>query len=165
MAAGRISLKIDSPFRDMLIVLRNVPKEASRQAMKHARNEAAPIWKQETAERAATRLQQRTLVSTARVGVTARNVSLRSATAGRLSSGTPVEDVKVVAEFGMDPNARIAYRRGGKTYTRRAGQQFGGRSPRGKVFHPAATQAASRVLSIIIQSTYRALYDALDEKR
>lgn len=149
--SGRISLLIDSPLRDMLILIRNVPSDASRQALKYARREAQPIWKGETAGRATTHTQQRVLVDSSRVGATGRNVLLRSASTGRLSSGTPVDELKIAAEFGVS---------GGRGQT-----QFGKRAPRGKVFFPAARDAAARVTSVIIQSFSRALYDALEGKR
>lgn len=164
MGSGRISLLIDSPFRDMLILLRNVPNDAGKQAMKYARAQAQPIWTDEMGGRASTRIQQRVLVDSARVGATARNVFLRSGGVGRLSTGTPVADLRVAAEFGMNPDTRVPYRRNGKVYTRRIGTMFGGRAAKGKVFYPAAREASARVLSVIIQSFRRELFDALDAK-
>lgn len=166
MASGRISLKIDSPFRDMLILVRNVPAEASRQALKASRSEANPIWKEETAGRATTRLQQRVLVDSARVGVTGRNIILRSGGTGRLASGTAVTDLRVGAEFGMNANSLIRQKSPkGKSYLRRAGSTFGPRNPKGKVFCPAVRDASARVTSVVIQSFRRALFDALDLKK
>jgi hypothetical protein len=150
----------------MLILLRAVPAEAGRQAMKHARSEAQPIWFEELRGRANTRIQQRVLVNSGRVGATGRNIFLRSGAVGRLSSGTPVIDLHVAAEFGMDANAPIVQRsRKGKSYRRRAGRQFMGRSPKGKVFYPAVKDASARVTSVIIQSFRRELFDALDGKQ
>lgn len=164
--SGRISLKIDSPLRDMLIVLNAVPKEAGREALKYARAEAEPIWKEETAGRARTRIQQRVLVDSARVGATARNVFLRSAGTGRLSSGTPVSVLGKAAEFGANPNMHYRTRsRKGTSYTRRQGNTFGPVTRIGNVFYPAVGDAAARVTSVIIQSFRRALFDALDGKR
>lgn len=164
--SGRISLKIDSPFRDMLIVLRAVPREASRTALKYARGEAAPIWKEELAGRASTRLQQRVLVNTGRVGATGRNVILRSGQVGRLSSGTPVHLLAKPAELGAHPGSKYATRsRKGTRYFRRHGTTFGPVTRPGKVFAPAARDASARVTSVIIQSVARSLYDALEGKQ
>jgi len=166
MASGRISLLIDSPFRDMLIVLRNVPAEARKHALRFARSESGPVWKEETAGRATTHLQQRVLVNSSRVGVTGDNVILRAGGTGRVSSGTPVADLRVGAEFGMDAGSKIQQRsRKGTLYTRRVGRTFGPRNRRGKVFFPAVRDAAPRIVSVVIQSTVRALYDALDGKK
>jgi hypothetical protein len=166
MASGRISLRIDSPFRDMLILLRRVPSAAGKQAMKYARAEAAPIWKEETAGRATTHLQQRVLVDSSRVGATSRNIFLRSGGTGRLTTGTSVTDLRIAAEFGTKPGTRIAQRSStGTRYQRRIGDSFGGRAPRGKVFHPAVSDAIVRVTSVIIQSFRREIFDALDGKK
>lgn len=166
MAPGRISLLIDSPFRDMLILLRAVPTSAGRQAMKYARTEANPIWKAETSGRATTHVQQRVLVDSARVGVTARNVILRSGGTGRLSTGTDVSDLRIAAEFGTSPASRVyATSTKGKRYTRRVGDTFGPRAPKGKVFYPAVEDAFARIASVVIQSFRRELFDALDLKK
>lgn len=165
MTPGRISLLVDSPFRDMLILLRAVPTDAAKQAMKYARSSAQPIWKEETAGRATTRIQRRVLVDSARVGMTTRNVALRSGGVGRLSTGTPVSDLRIAAEFGVNPTTTVRSSRRGRAYNRRIGGAFGARAPRGKVFYPAARDASARVASVIIQSFRRALFDALDGKR
>lgn len=165
MASGRISLLIDSPLRDMLIVLRAVPAEARKQATKHSRAAATPIWRDETAGRADTHLRRRVLVDTARVGVTGRNIALRSGRTGRLSSGTPAATLAAAAEFGMQQDSRIRTSRNGTAYSRRVGRTFGVRNKRGKVFYPAVADASARITSVIIQATRRALFDALDGKK
>lgn len=166
MVSGRISLLIDSPFRDMLIVLAAVPKDAGRTAMKYARNAAKPIWKEETAGRALSRIQQRVLVDSSRVGVTTRNVFLRAGGTGRLKSGTSVADLRVAAEFGMDPATKVPTRsRSGNVYPRRIGPMFGPRNRSGNVFYPAVKDAIPRVTSVIVQSFRRSLLDALELKK
>lgn len=166
MPSGRLSLLIDSPFRDMLILLRRVPAEAGRQATKYARAEATPIWKEETAGRADSHLRQRVLVDSARVGFTSRNVILRAGGTGRLRSGTAVSDLRIAAEFGMQQDSTVGTTsRKGKRYVRRIGRTFGVRNRRGKVFYPAVREATPRILSVVIQSFRRELFDALDLKK
>jgi hypothetical protein len=164
--SGRISLLIDSPLRDLLILLRAVPAEARKHAMMHARDEATPIWFEETRGRGETRLEQRVLVNSARVGVTGRNIFLRSGGVGRLSSGTDVSVLASAAEFGASATKQVTSRtRTGTRYTRKLGRSF--RPPRrgGYVFYPAVRDASARITSVIIQSCRRALFDALDGKR
>lgn len=163
--SGRISLMIDSPLRRMLLALRTVPAEARKQAQQYANGEAQPIWMEETRDRAGTRLEQRVLVDSARVGVTARNITLRSGGVGRLSSGTPVSVLNRPAEFGASPAKAVAtHSRKGTAYTRRLGSSF--RLPRrgGYVFYPAVRDAVPRITSVIIQSVRRTLFDAFDGK-
>ncbi|UUE19890.1 hypothetical protein [Microbacterium sp. J1-1] len=163
MRTGRISLLIDSPLRDLLVALRAVPAEARKHVTAHTRKSAEPIWIEETRDRAATRLQQRALVNTARVGVATRNIYLRSGAVGQLSSGTPASVVAFPAEFGANPEKQIEQRsRKGKPYKRRLGNTFGSPRRGGNVVYPAARESIPRIASVAIQSAYRALLDAFD---
>lgn len=166
MGVGRISLLIDSPFRDMLIVLRRVPAEARKQMLKHARSEAEPIWFEETRGRADSRIQQRVLVNSARVGVTGRNVFLRSGKVGKTSNGTPVSVIAQPAEWGAKADRPVKSKsKHGKAYTRRLGAHFGPpQRPTGNVFYPAVRDSIQRITSVIIQSARRTLFDAFDGK-
>lgn len=165
MAGGRISLTVDSPLRDMLLLARAVPADASKQAMKYASSAAEPIWFEELRARGGTRIEQRVLVNSGRVGVTGRNIFLRSGGVGTLSSGTPVSVLKNAAEFGASPTKEITVSRKGTTYKRKLGPSF--RAPRrgGYVFYESATGATHRVTSVVIQSYRRSLFDALDGRK
>ena len=166
MGAGRISLLIESPLRDLLLLMRSVPGEADKQARARAQRAAEPVWFEETRGRGDTRIQQRVLVNSARVGVTGRNIFLRSGGVGRLSSGTPVSRIADAAEFGLTPSKLIATRsRKGTPYKRRAGNAFGAPRRGGNVFWPAVKDASARVTSVIIQTYRRTLFDALDGKK
>lgn len=158
----RISLLIEgSPLRVLVDALRGVPAETKRQIGAATKRAALPIWTEETSERAATRLQQRVLVDSARVGVEATNLTLRSGGVGKLSSGTPVSDLAIAAEFGMSPGALINTRsRKGTQYRRKAGATFAGRTKAGKVVYPAAAAAIARVASLWIQTAHRTLHEA-----
>lgn len=157
----RISLLVDSPLRDLAIAYRAIPKELRKQINTHTKNAAQPIWKGETAERATTRTQQRVLVSSARVGVTNRNVFLRSASVGKLSTGTPVDRLASAAEFGRPDAAPVSSKsKHGKAYRRRTGSQFGPRERKGKVVFPAAAASISRFAALWIQTTVRTLHEA-----
>lgn len=154
MAQGRISLLVDSPLRDLAIVYRVVPADVRKQINRATKAEAQPIWKTETAERATTRIQQRTLVDTAKVGVTNRNVLLRS-------GGGKYAALKSAAEFGRAATAPIKSRsKRGKAYTRTTGSLFGDRDQRGKVVFPAARDSISRFASLWIQTSLRSLHEA-----
>lgn len=165
MVVGRISLSIDSPLRTMLIGARSAPAEVQKQIAAYTKSEAQPIWFEETRDRAVTRLQQKVLVDSARVGVTQRNVFLRSGAVGSLRSGTPVADIAKPAEFGMYADKEITTRsRKGKTYTRRGGSAFLGPRRGGYVFWPAVAVAALRIASLWVQTGVRTLLDKLEGK-
>ncbi|QDZ14762.1 hypothetical protein [Humibacter ginsenosidimutans] len=145
--------------------MRGVDADARRHLFAAARQDATPIWKEELAERATTRLQSAVLVRTAKVAVTARNIQFKSATAGKLSTGTAASTLAAATEFGMSPGSYIStHSPKGKSYLRRAGSAFGPRKQAGKVVFPAVDDAIPRVTSLVIQTCGRSLYDALDGK-
>lgn len=159
--AGRISLLLDSPLRDLAVAYRVVPADVRKQVNAATKSAAEPIWKQETAERGTTRIQQRVLVDSARVGVTNRNVFLRSGAVGKLSSGVPVERLATAAEFGRPADAPIkSHSKKGTGYTRKTGSLFGPRTRKGNVVHPAASDSIPRFASLWIQTTIRTLHEA-----
>lgn len=163
MRSGRISLLVDSPLRDMLVAVRGVPAEVRSRIQQHTQAEALPIWSDELRGRGATRLQQRALVDSARVGVTARNVMLRSGSVGRLSSGTPVGLVSQAAEWGANENKQIQQRsRAGNVYTRRLGNAFGAPARRGNVVRPAARDSIPRFGALWFAICVRTVLDALE---
>lgn len=164
--SGRISLLIDSPLRDVLIAARSVPREVRSQVNAHVRRTVEPIFFEEVRGRGDTRLQQRALVTPARVGVTARNVFLRSGSVGKLSSGTPVSKIAKAAEFGANPNKQIRQRsRKGKQYTRRLGNAFGAPRRGGAAFNPAARDSIPRIAALVVQTTIRTTLDLLEGKK
>jgi len=169
MASGRISLRLNSPLRKMLLAMREVPAEVRKQIGAHTKRAAEPIWFEEVRGRAASRLQQRALVNSARVGVTARNVFLRSGAVGRLSSGTPVADVAKAAEFGASPatlqDVRSHSRNGKpvKAHKRRLGSRFPLPRRGGHVVHPAARESIPRFAALWIQTATKTVLDKFDE--
>lgn len=158
---GSISLLVDSPLRDLASTMREVPADVRKNIASQTKKNADPIWNQELRERAASRIQQRALVNSGRVGVTARNVFLRSGAVGKLSSGTPVSAVARAAEWGLGAEKRIDTRsRKGTPYQRRAGNVFPANRRGGYVVHPAAADAIPRFASLWIQTARRSLYEA-----
>ena len=161
MSTGRISLLVDSPLRDLALAYKKVPTELRKQINKQTKSEAEPIWKQETAQQALSRIQHKVLVDSARVGVTNRNVFLRSGAVGKLRDGTPVERLATAAEFGRPSAAPIKSKsKTGKAYTRTTGPLFGPRNRKGNVVYPAARESIPRFASLWIQTTLRTLHEA-----
>lgn len=162
--SGSISLLIDSPLRDLALSMRALPADIKREIGKQTKSEAKPIWLGETRERANTRVQQRVLVSSADVSVTARNVTFRSGGKGRLSSGTPVDRLARAAEFGMNSGKVItSTSKKGTEYTRTAGNSFGPNRRGGNVAFPAAREAIPRVASLWVQTARRTIHEAIEE--
>lgn len=165
MASGRINLLVDSPLRDMLIAARSLPADVRKEIAVQTKKAAEPIWFEEVRGRAVTRLQQRALVNSARVGVTQRNVFLRSGSVGKLSSGTPVSVVSKAAEFGANPSRPVKQRsKKGTQYTRQLGNAFGSPRRGGNVVYPAAQDSIGRFASLWVQTATRTALDALELK-
>ena len=162
----RISLNIDSPLRSMLLVMRTVPAELRKQHAQQTKKAAQPIWTEETRDGAQTRVQQRVLVNTARVGVTQRNVFLRSGQTGELRSGTPVSVLAEAAEWGIGPDKEITtHSRKGTEYTRRMGSAFPPTRRGGYVVYQAAARSITRFAALWIQTAVRTLLDAFEGKK
>lgn len=166
MGVGRISLLVDSPLRTMLLAARQTPAEVQKRIAQETKSEAQPIWFEELRDGAATRVQQKVLVDSGRVGATQRNVFLRSGGVGTLRSGTPVSALASAAEFGMGRDKPITTRsRAGTTYTRRAGSAFPSPRRGGYVFWPAVGRSIARFASLWIQTGVRTLLDNLQGKK
>ncbi|AZS40046.1 hypothetical protein CVS54_01368 [Microbacterium oxydans] len=162
--AGSISLLIDSPLRDLALAMRAVPTDVKKEIGSQTKKAGKPIWFEETRGRAATRIQQRVLVNSADVSVTARNITFKAGGKGRLSSGTEVPRLARSAEFGMNPGKQIASKsKKGKAYTRSAGNAFGPNRRAGNVAYPAAREAIPRVASLWVQTARRSIHEAIEE--
>jgi hypothetical protein len=161
---GRISVLVSRDLQTVLSVARDLPREVAAQVRRFTRAEAEPIFRDEIRGRVETRLQARALLDTARVSVTDSNVTLRSATIGRVSSGVPAGTVAGLAEFGNHPGTKITQRsRNGTRYTRRMGPIS--RVPRraGYVFFPSVRGSIPRVASLWIQTAYRTVAEQFEK--
>lgn len=158
----RISLLIDSPLATFLQALGqldgDVRKEINTQTKKHALD----IWAGETREQATTRLESR-LAGSARVGVTSRNLFLRTGSVGKLSTGTPIGDVSRAIGFGVNPGKIVqVLSRKGKQFTRRMGSRFRPNNRAGYVHFPAASASIARVGALWIQTAVRTVHEKLE---
>ncbi len=161
--AGSISLLIDSPLQTLARSLRAVGPETRKQINAATKAAANPIWKDETAGRAVTRMQQTGLVSTASVGVSSRNVTLR---AGGLTfkGGRSADRITGALEFGGGADKVITSRsRKGKAYRRRLGPAFGPPYRNGRVVYPAARDSIPRFASLWVQTARRTIHEAIEE--
>jgi len=162
---GRISLLIDSPLRTVWLAFRGLEPEVRKQITTHTKRVAEPVWKETTREHALSRLQQRVLAGTSRVGVSGLSVTLRAGGAGRLSSGTPTAHVSHAVAFGASASKvqRIsAHSRKGrpvKAHSRRLGTRFNPPRRGGYVVFPAAREVIPRMASLVVQTTIRTVHE------
>lgn len=165
VSGGRISLLIDSPLRTAALAFRGLDPEMRKQITRHIKPVATIAWREETAERAKTKMQSRVLAGTARTGVSGLSVTLRAGGGGRLSSGTPTADVSKATAFGANPSKQwTVTSRKGKQFKRRMGGRFP--LPKGKggyVFYPAVGDAIPRVASLVVQTAVRTVHETIEK--
>lgn len=163
MGSGAISLLIDSPLRTVYLAFRGFDAAVRRQITRFIKRDAGLIWTEEIRERGQTRLEQRALVGTARVGVSGTSVTLIAGGRGTLSTGTPISAITDAAEYGSRPDKTWPVKsRSGKTYQRRMGGRF--RPPRrgGYVAHRAAGEAIPRVAALVVQTVIRTFHELVE---
>ncbi|WP_248242978.1 hypothetical protein [Microbacterium kunmingense] len=102
-------------------------------------------------------------MSTASVGVSSRNVTLR---AGGLTfkGGRSADRITGALEFGGGADKVITSRsRKGKAYRRRLGPAFGPPYRNGRVVYPAARDSIPRFASLWVQTARRTIHEAIEE--
>jgi hypothetical protein len=161
---GRISLLVSKDLQRVATVAMNLDREVASRLRRHTRTEAEPILKEEMRGRVQTRLQTRALLDTARVSVSDTNITLKTATVGKLSSGVKASVLAPIVEFGVIPTKQIEQRsRKGKRYTRRLGAVAGPPRRKGYVFFPAVRDTIPRVASLWMQTTYRTIAETFEK--
>lgn len=161
---GRISLLVDSPLRTVNLAFGGLDSEVRKQITRYVKSDATPIWQQETAEHAASRLQVRVLAGTARVGVSGLSVTLKAGGGGTLSTGTKTAAISRAVAFGADRNSlRPVHSRKGRLYKRRIGLKFNLPRRGGYVVYPAAREAIPRLGSLIVQTVIRTTHEVIEK--
>lgn len=160
---GQISVLVSQELQVLLSVTRTLPRTVAAQLRAHTKNTAHTIWRDEIDSTAMTRLQTVTLSRTARVAVSDTNVTLKSATTGKVGhSKTLAVVIANAVEFGANPNKIITVNHRGTQYKRRIGNTFGAPTRSGKTVHPAAANVTPRLASLWFQTTLRTIAETLE---
>lgn len=155
---GSISLLVSKDMRALVTVTQNLDREVAKQLRRHTRTVAQKAFQEEIESRASTRQERKVLASTARVAVSDTNVTMRTATIGKTSTGTPASTLAAPVEFGASPD-RL---QGMKGYTRRMGTRFRPPRRKGYVFFPAAGESSARLAALWFQTVYRTVADEIE---
>lgn len=161
--SGRISLLIDSPLRTVNLAFRGLDAEVRKQISRFVKSDSLPIWQDETRGHALSKMQQRVLAGTSKVGISGLAVRLSAGGGGRLSSGTPTGDVAPATFFGANASklqSIPSHSRKGhpvKAHTRRLGGRFP--LPGRGGFNPAVRAAIPRVGALVVQTTIRTVHE------
>jgi len=161
---GRISVLVSSELQAVSQAIRGLDREVAAQLRKHTKAIVEPVWQEAVRGRVDNRLQTRVLSDTARAGVSDQNVMLRSASAGRVSSGAPASMLSTAVEFGASPDKIITTRsRNGKVYKRRMGRVFNLPRRNGYVVFPAAREVIPRIASLWVSTVIRTVHEKFEE--
>ena len=150
-----------------LVALKVLPKEVTVQTRKHTKRLVDAEWRDGLSKRAVSHLQKRVLVDSAVSSVTNSNVSMKSATKGRVGRN-PSHVLASGSEFGADREAYTRYSRrskngGSHTVTRRLRRGFGWhRGRQGRVVFPTAQDLAPRIASMYVQTLLRTTAEAFE---
>lgn len=164
----RIDARTSREFQAVLSAVRVAPKEFQAQIRMQTKVLGTPEWKSELAQQAATRLEHRVIVGTARVNASNQNVELAAAGAGSLRRGVKNADMAAPVEFGANRNKTQTYSatsRKGERYTvhnRHTSNQLRWRKRTGYVFYPAAARFVPRIASLWAQTVVRTIADAFE---
>lgn len=160
---GRISLLVSHDLAVMVQAALSLPGEVTKQLRAHTRRIVEPAFQEEMRERVGTRLEARVLLDTARVSVSDTNVTLKSATIGKVR-GVSASVLAGATEFGANPDREVATRsRKGKAYKRRLGPVFRAPRRKGYVFHPAVEAFIPRAGALWFQTIFRAVAETFEK--
>jgi hypothetical protein len=172
MAASglRISVFNSAELQGVILMLRGLDRELAKQLRKAIKSMADPVWRDEMAQHASTRLESTVLARTARVAVSNQNVTLKAAQVGRTLKGgfDPKADYHS-AEFGVGPDTveKVTARsRRGKSYSyrRRAlHAPLRARNAKGFVFYPSIAAIVPRIGSLTVQTAVRTFHEQLEK--
>ena len=161
--SGRISVLVSRDLQVLYTVASGLEKEVRSRLRKYTKAVVEPVWKEAVRSNVHTRLQARVLSDTARVAVSDLNVTLKSATVGKVG-GIRASVLAGPTEFGAAANQKVTQRsRRGKSYSRRMGRAFGLPEAKGKVVFPAVREVIPRIVSLWMQTTARTVAEEFEK--
>lgn len=140
-----------------ILAVRNAQRDIRRDINKAARNRLNPVWRGELGARARTRLEQRVILSGARVAASDRGVSLRAAGSRRPLAGglIPTYDWPAVELGASRKQATFTQRsRRGNRYQRtmRTGHGLPKRAQYGRIAYDAASVTGTRLVAMWVRT-------------
>lgn len=166
----QVDVTASRELRAMIVGLRLLGPEFSKEFRKLVRLKMQPEWKQALVQSRPNRLERHVLVDTARVSMTDRAIRLKSGTVGKLSKGSSNAEIARAVEFGQAASFRSRYKRrnesnpGTHTVVRRTAVPVAPRAPKGKVVYPAlerfVPEAAAMAADTFADTVQRAIENA-----
>jgi hypothetical protein len=153
----------------VILSLKGMDATLRKQIYAETRSKIVPEWTEALATRANTSLEQKVMLSGARVKLSPERVTLVAASTNKkLSGGATVAQLAKAVEFGGNTRvANIARRNkngGTSTYKRRVNTQFKGPRRQGYVAYNVAAEMAPRFAALWVQTSVKTMYDAFEGK-
>jgi len=143
----RVSAKSSAALRATLLSIKTLDRDLRKELRGRTRKLATVDWIRAMSNEATTTLEERVLVSTARVAVSDQNVRVRSAGSSRPA-----------ASGGIIPRVHGRGVEFGSSRTK----SLRGRNRSGYVFFPAAAEMVPQLIALWVQTTVRTIAEALE---
>lgn len=145
--------------------MKGLDRDIAAAVRKYVRGQVLPIWRESLAREASTTLENDVLVSSARVTVTDKQVTLKSgALATKLSGGALVYEVAHGTEFGAKQNKSVSVTNAeGTTYRRRVGRAFKPQKKGGYVAWPAVAGSVPRIAAVWVGTIFRQVHETFEK--
>jgi hypothetical protein len=164
-----ISIQGSDEMKAVVLALKGMDGTLRKRIYAETRSKIAPEWTEALASRANTSLEQKVLLTGARVQLSPERVTLTAGKGNkRLSGGATISQLTAAVEFGAETRKQtIAGRsRKGKAYTykRTVNTQFKNRRRQGYVAYHVAAEMAPRFAALWVQTAVKTMYDAFEGK-
>jgi hypothetical protein len=164
-----ISIQGSDELKAVVLALKQMDSTLRKRIYAETRSKIAPEWTEALATRANTNLEQKVLLTGARVQLSPERVTLIAAKGNRkFSGGATATQLAAAVEFGAETRRQNIAGRSkkgkGYTYSRTVNTQFKGRRREGYVAYHVAAKMAPRFAALWVQTSVKTMYDAFEGK-
>jgi hypothetical protein len=164
-----ISVMESKELQATVLALKQMDSTVRKAINAENRSQMVPEWREALATKASTSLEQRVLLSGARVALGPERVTLLAAqSTKKLSGGASPQEIAAAVEFGAEKRQQKISGRSRKgnsyTYNRRVNRQFKQRKKSGHVVYPAAADLAPRFAALFVQTSMKKMHEAFEGK-
>jgi hypothetical protein len=164
-----IDVEQSKEMQATVLALRQMEPTLRKRVYAATREKILPEWRQELAASANGHLDEKVLLSGARMDVTASTIKFKAAQSKRkMSGGASPADIGHAVEFGAKwyrgTVSATSNRGKNYSYTRTLNKQFKPRRSKGHVAYPAIGRLVPRFAALWVGITVKTMYDALERK-
>jgi hypothetical protein len=165
----QIDTQQSAEIQGTVLALKQMEPETRKRVYKATRDKLVPEWRQELADNANGHLDEKVLLSGARMDVSATTVKFKAAQSKKkMSGGAATVDIGHAIEFGGTwhrGEVSATSNRGKRyNYTRMLNKQLKPRRQQGHVAFPAIGRLVPRFAALWVGITVKTMYDALERK-